>query len=79
MKEMKEIYLYPISRRIKIPKRAHYMLCVYKIFYPPEMTVRLGKHKIVQLKDIDPWPPAEQTDLGLGIESTKSEHGRDLN
>ena len=57
---MKEIYLYPISRRVRVPDKAHQLLCIYKIWWPPETTVKLGKNKIVKLEDLTPWPPPEQ-------------------
>lgn len=74
---MKEIYLYPISRRVKVSERLHGMLCVYKVFWPPEATIKLGKH-IIKMEDFTPWPPPEQVDLGIEVEEKKPERSKDM-
>jgi hypothetical protein len=58
----KEIYIAPAKRKFMIPDSAWNILAVYKVFWPPETTVKLGK-KIVKLEDLYPWPPAEQSML----------------
>ena len=50
------------SKRFDIPKDAHLELAVYKIFFPPDMPVRLGG-VVFPNKDIDPWPPKENATL----------------
>lgn len=75
---MKEIYLYPISRRVKVPDRVHDVLCVYKVFWPPEATIKVGKNKVIQMKDFTPWPPPIQADLGLEVERKKTERSQDM-
>ena len=67
---MKTILIYRIGKRVEISDKLHGILCVYKIFWPPETTVKLGK-KIVALEDFTPWPPPEQVDLGLSVQSKK--------
>lgn len=57
-------------RRINVPDHVHEILAVYKVFFPPETTVKLGKGKIVFISEINPWPPPEQVDL-LKIEPVK--------
>ena len=57
---MPEIYVEPAKRRFNIPDKMYALLCVYKIFWPPETTIQLGKKKVVALKDIYPWPTGYQ-------------------
>jgi hypothetical protein len=63
---VKKILIYPISKKVEISDKLHGILCVYKIFWPPETTVKLGK-KVIALKDFTPWPPPEQVGLGLDV------------
>ena len=51
------------SRRINVPDHVHNILSVYKVFFPPDTTVKLGKGKIVFMSEINPWPPPEQVNL----------------
>lgn len=68
---MKQIWIYPISKKVDISDRLHGILCIYKVFWPPETTVALGK-KVVKLADFTPWPPPEQVQL-LNVEPQKIE------
>lgn len=66
----KKILIYPIGKRVEISDRLHGILCVYKVFWPPETTIKLGK-KIIALQDFTPWPPPEQVGLDIKIEKKK--------
>lgn len=65
---MKQIYLYPLRKKVDVPDKVHSMLCVYKIFWPPEATIQLGKKKMLRMKDFTPWPPPEQSSMDFGEE-----------
>ena len=73
----KQIWIYPISRRVDIPDRLHMKLCVYKVFWPPETTIQLGK-KVIKLEDFTPWPPPEQVGLGIEVDKKKEEKKQDM-
>ncbi len=66
---MKTILIYPIGKKVEISDKLHGILCVYKTFWPPETTIKLGK-KVIALKDFTPWPPPEQVPL-LEVPETK--------
>lgn len=60
---MKQIWISPILKRVNVPDKVHLILGIYKVFFPPETTVKLGKNKILTISEIDPWPPPEQEKL----------------
>ena len=74
---MKTILIYPIGKKVEISDKLHGILCVYKIFWPPETTIKLGK-KVIALKDFTPWPPPEQVGLGFTVLEKKKERNTDL-
>lgn len=53
------IYLKSGNKLVPINERLHNMLCVYKVFWPPDTTLKLGKKTLV-MKEFTPWPPPEQ-------------------
>lgn len=60
---MKLIYLSRISRRVSVPDHVWDILHVYKVFFPPETTVKLGPGKITTIGEIEVFPPPEQQPL----------------
>ena len=74
----KQILIYPISRRVDVSDRLHAKLCIYKIFWPPETTIQLGKKKVLKLSDFTPWPPPVQVGLGIEVEEKKVERSKDM-
>lgn len=57
---MKRIWLYyPTSREAFISDRLHQILSIYKIWWPPKTTVKVGS-KVICMEDIDLWPPEGQ-------------------
>ena len=74
---MKQIWIYQISRRVDVSDRLHAKLCIYKVFWPPETTLQLGK-KMVKLADFTPWPPPEQVGLGIEVAKKKEEKKQDM-
>ncbi len=56
------IYLKSGNKLVPVSERLHNMLCVYKVFWPPETTLKLGKKTLV-MKEFTPWPPPEQVPL----------------
>ena len=50
------------TRRFDIPEDAHLELAVYKVFFPPDKVIKLGGMSFAN-KDIDPWPPKENSTL----------------
>lgn len=73
----KMILIYPIGKKVPVSDKLHGILCVYKIFWPPETTIKLGK-KVIALKDFTPWPPPEQQGLDLKVEEQKKQRNTDL-
>lgn len=69
---MKQIWIYPISKKVDVSERLFNLLCIYKVFWPPEAKIVLGKKTLV-VKDFTPWPPLEQADLGLKVAIKKEE------
>ena len=59
---MKQIWISQISRAVDVSDRLYGLLSAYKIMWPPETTIRLGK-KVVKLKDFELNPPPEQVAL----------------
>lgn len=57
---MKAIYLSRIGRTINVPEETHFLISVYKIFFPPTKEIQLGKSKKVLLMDLELAPPPEQ-------------------
>lgn len=73
----KKILIYPIGKKVEVSDKLHGMLCVYKVLWPPETTIKLGK-KVIALKDFTPWPPPEQAELGLDVPEQKKQRNTDL-
>ena len=46
------------TKYVQVPEDTHLILGVLKVFFPPETPVKLGQY-MFQIKEIDPWPPAE--------------------
>lgn len=71
------IYLKTGDRLVEVSERLHGVLCIYKMFWPPETTIKIGK-KILVVKEFTPWPPPEQIAL-LEVEARPPEKkSRDL-
>lgn len=51
------------QKKIQVPEKAWNVLAVYKVFWPPETVVQLGKNKLIKIENINPWPPPEQATL----------------
>ena len=68
----KKILVYQIGRTVEISDRLHAILCVYKVMWPPETTVAIGK-KVVALKEFTPWPPPEQIGMGINVPTKPKE------
>lgn len=73
----KTILIYPIGKKVEVSDKLHGILCVYKIFWPPETTIKLGK-KVIALKDFTPWPPPEQVGFDLKVEAPEIKRNTDL-
>ena len=56
---MPEIYIAPAKRRFTVSQKTWNLLAVHKVFWPPTSTVAFGK-RIVEIKDIYPWPTIDQ-------------------
>ena len=72
MQSKKEIYIIAQKRKVAIPKRLWDMLAIYKVFFPPETTVQIGKTRVIKINEIEVWPPPEQVSL-LEVEQDKIE------
>jgi len=47
---------------LKVSDATWNMLAIYKVFWPPDTKVTMGGKKI-PLKEIFPWPPAENSKM----------------
>lgn len=56
------LFIAPADKTFMIPERAWMKIAVYKVFWPPETEMKLGKH-VVKLQDLYPWPPPVQESL----------------
>jgi len=71
------IYLKTGDKFVTVSDRLHDVLCVYKMFWPPETTIKIGS-KVLVVKGFTPWPPPEQIAL-LEVEARpQSKKSRDL-
>jgi len=75
---MKKILIYRKdgNKLVEVSDRLHGLLCVYKTFWPPEATIKIGR-KILVMKEFTPWPPPEQQTL-LEVEQAKPPKNTDL-
>lgn len=76
---MKKILIYRKTGNItvQVSDKLHGMLCVYKVFWPPEATIKLGKKKTLTMKEFTPWPPPEQVPL-IDVPAEEKKRNTDL-
>lgn len=60
---MKVIYLSRIGRTVQVPDHVWQLIAVYKVFWPPDKVIQLGKTKKIQLKDLELQAPPEQSKI----------------
>lgn len=70
------IYRKTGNKLVDVSDRLHGLLCIYKMFWPPDATIKLGK-KVLVMKEFTPWPPPEQVPL-LEVEEKKKERNQDM-
>lgn len=77
---MKTILIYPDgkpARRVQVSDKLYRVLCIYKIFWPPETTIRI-KNKVIMPKEYNPWPPPEQVGLGIDVPQMQEKRNTDF-
>lgn len=64
------------NKLIDVSDKLHNALCVYKVFWPAEATLKLGS-KIIRMKEFNPWPPPEQIGFDMKVSVKRPETKQD--
>jgi hypothetical protein len=76
MKSRSKIHL-PTPLRLRILEQAWQLLCIYKVFWPPDYTINFGEaaYMLSQI-DLNPPPKTSQTTLVTVDYAKRSDHTR---